>query len=218
MENTKPQSTPTLHPNLYSAFSYGWSTMKQNFIPLLLVTLVYTLLSGIGGSGSQNRPSETGLLSSLFWLFIAGPVHYGAVMVFLKAVRHESFEVKDIFSVFNNNYWNVFLANFLTTIIIIMGIILFIIPGIIIACKLAFVPYLVMDKNQSVSDAISNSWKMTSGYALSIFFMGFLSVFIVIGGILLLIVGIFPALLWVSLSFAALYHAIDTKSPQIIHV
>jgi hypothetical protein len=45
-----------------------------------------------------------------------------------------------------NNYLNAVLAYLLVTVIIIIGFVLLIIPGIIFACKLAFVPYLIVDQ------------------------------------------------------------------------
>jgi hypothetical protein len=44
--------------------------------------------------------------------------------------------------------------------------------------------------------------------------MGFLSFFIAILGICLLIVGIFPALIWIGSSFATLYESVS-KSKEI---
>jgi len=88
---------------------------------------------------------------------------------------------------------------------VIMGIIMLLIPGIIIGCRLAFVTYLVMDKKLDPIAAIEESWRLTKGYGWTIFFMGFVSFFIIIFGLIMLIVGIFPAIMWVSSSFAVLY-------------
>jgi hypothetical protein len=38
--------------------------------------------------------------------------------------------------------------------------------------------------------------------------MGFVSIFIFLFGLLMLIVGVFPALIWISSSFAALYQSV----------
>jgi hypothetical protein len=38
--------------------------------------------------------------------------------------------------------------------------------------------------------------------------MGFVSIFIILFGLLMLIVGIFPAIIWISSSFAALYESV----------
>jgi uncharacterized membrane protein len=65
-----------------------------------------------------------------------------------------------------------------------------------------------MDKKLDPIEAVELSWKMTKGHGWKIFFMGFVSIFIIIFGLCMLIVGIFPAIIWVSSSFAALYESV----------
>ena len=50
-----------------------------------------------------------------------------------------------------------------------------------------------------------------------IFFMGFLAIFIVIGGLIALFVGVFISMMWISAAFAAIYHAVEMKDgiPEI---
>jgi uncharacterized membrane protein len=96
-------------------------------------------------------------------------------------------------------------------VIIGIGIFALIIPGIVLACRLAFVSYLVMDKGLDPIQAVEESWRMTRGYGWTIFGLGFLSIFIAIAGLLCLIVGIFPAIIVISASFASLYQAILTE-------
>ncbi len=67
-------------------------------------------------------------------------------------------------------YWNAVLASLLVGVIIGFGIVLLIVPGIIFACKLAFTPYLVVDREMPVIDAIQESWRMTTGHAWKVFF------------------------------------------------
>jgi uncharacterized membrane protein len=89
-----------------------------------------------------------------------------------------------------------------------MGFIFLIIPGIIIACRLAFVSYLVMDKKMDPIQAVEESWKLTKGHAWTIFFMAIVSFFICLLGLIMCFVGIFPAMIWVKSSFASLYEAV----------
>jgi hypothetical protein len=56
--------------------------------------------------------------------------------------------------------------------------------------------------------AVEESWKMTRGHGWTIFSMAIVSFFIYVAGLLLLFVGIFPASIWVSSSFASLYESV----------
>jgi uncharacterized membrane protein len=109
------------------------------------------------------------------------------------------------------NIWNVVIANILVSVIIGIGIALLIVPGIIFACRLAFVSYLVMDQKMEAMEAIKKSWAMTKGYSWTIFGMAFMSFFIAIAGLICLGVGILPAIIWIASAFASLYWSVATK-------
>ncbi len=106
--------------------------------------------------------------------------------------------------------------------IIMIGIMVLIIPGIVFACKLAFVPYLVVDKQMDAVSAVKESWRMTRGHAFSIFLIGFLAIFISLAGLIAFVVGIIIAIIWVRLATAALYHAVcieqEKRNPQVAPV
>jgi uncharacterized membrane protein len=106
------------------------------------------------------------------------------------------------------NYLHIVLANLLVFALVILGLFALIIPGIIIACRLVFVSYIIMDKKLDPIEAVEMSWRLTRGHGWQIFLMGFVSIFIIIFGLLMLIVGIFPALIWISSSFATLYESV----------
>ena len=204
-------------PDAGSAYSVGWKVLMAAFIELLVVSIVYTILTG-PVSTVQWQVSSFGwflvplvLFGILYGVFVAGPIDYGAKWVFLKAVRGERIEVKDIFFPFQRNYWNVVIANIVVGIIVGLGIFMLIVPGIIFACRLAFVPYLVVDREMDVMDALRVSWDMTRGYGWHIFLMGLLAIPIVILGILCFVVGVFVSVMWISAAFAVMYHAVAKK-------
>ena len=191
--------------------------MGTYFMELLVIGIIYSILSGpvsaiqIRDGGFEWYMVPLILFGMLYGIFVAGPISYGADWVFLKAVRGERVEIKDMFSVFQGNYWNAVVANVVVAVIVGMGFVMLIVPGIIFACRLAFVPYLVVDKQMDVMEALRVSWNMTRGYGGQIFLMGLMAFFIAIGGLLLLIVGIFISIMWIKTSFAAMYYAVEQK-------
>lgn len=200
-------------PGAGTCLSYGWAKMKQYFLPLLLVVIVASIFDPplkILKTEADTPTTERLVLEVLglayFFLFVP-VIKYGANYLFVQAVYDRKIELKDIFTGFNN-YLNIILANLLVVSLIGIGIVALIIPGIIIACRLALVSYLVMDKNLDPIAAIETSWRKTNGYSWEIFLLAVTSVFIFFLGILALIVGIFPAIIWIKASFASLYKAI----------
>ncbi len=224
------------NPSLSESFGKGWEVMKKYFLPLLLVVFVLGLIMGPmqifhwhfgpADHGSWNwripdwRLHNLGLIAlgmatavfglfALAYAFLIIPVFkYGGRMMFVQAARDTRPDFNMLVSGFRQRYLNIVLANLLTIALVMLGVIALLVPGIIIACRLAFVGYLVMDKKLDPINAVEESWRMTRGHGWTIFFMAILSFFIVIGGLCLIFVGVFPAAVWIGSSFASLYEAV----------
>ncbi|MDQ1297126.1 MAG: hypothetical protein QG611_1105, partial [Bacteroidota bacterium] len=129
-------------------------------------------------------------------------------LIFVHAVRKIKPDFELLIKGFWTNYLYIVLANLLVVALIVLGFFALIIPGIIIACRLVFVSYIVMDKKLDPIEAVELSWKLTRGYGWTIFGMGFVSIFILLFGLALMLVGVLPAMVWVSGSFASLYQSV----------
>jgi hypothetical protein len=223
-----------LVPTFGDSFGTGWNVMSDNFLRLFLVVIVMGIIASpmhviqfkfnpsdflFGHFGNWNwekvfRLGTFGIFAAfygilaLLYSFLALPVlRYGSNMMFVKAVRQEKPDFELLIKGFRENYLSIVLANLLVTALVVLGLFALIIPGIIIGCRLAFVAYIVMDKKVDPIEAVEMSWKLTRGHGWTIFFMGFVSFFLVIFGLMMLIVGIFPVLIWIDSSFATLYES-----------
>ncbi len=156
-------------------------------------------------------------LIAMLYAFLVAPVFkYGGDIIFVKAVRKIKPDFEYLIKGFMENYLHIVLANLLVFALIILGMFALIVPGIIIACRLVFVSYIVMDKKLDPIEAVELSWKLTKGHGWQIFFMGLTSFFIAIFGLIMMIVGIFPAIMWICSSFATLYESVlREKEPQV---
>ena len=163
--------------------------------------------------------SIIGLLYSIFFL---NPVGYGQSFAYLKASRNQNVEVKDMFASFEN-YWNVVGASLLVMIFTgiapaIAGIILSV-PGmflgplgliliviavlvvvIFLACKLAFVPFIVVDRKMGGWEAIKESWRLSNGHAGQVFLIFLLGIPIIIAGLICLLIGVIISIMWINSS------------------
>jgi len=196
--------------------------MWATFIELVVVVLVFCVIqiptsAGWQMDGDKFEPIAAffGLLGLAYGVLLSGPIGYSVSWVFLKAVRKEKIEIKDMLSVFERNYWNAVLACLVTMVIIIIGIIMLIVPGIIFACRLAFVPYLVIDRKMETMEALKTSWEMTRGHGWKIFFIGLLGFFIIIAGLIVLFFGVFISIMWIKTAMAVLYYEVSNKQAQL---
>lgn len=203
-----------IRPELGACYSFAWKQQWKYFPELLLVTLV-TFLFAIplfAVSFLQEINDAFAIYFSVVYMiysfFVIYPLEYGYSFVCLKAARGEKIHIQDLFQVLGT-YLQALLAILLTGMIITAGIICCIIPGIILACKLAFVPFLVVDRRMDCIEAIKASWNMTNGHTTTIFLMLVLAIPIYIAGLLCCGIGIIIAGMWVELAGAALYHAVE---------
>jgi uncharacterized membrane protein len=214
MNNQNSQQSFVPDSSIGASFNFGWKQLWKYFLYLFLVAIIIAVLQvPMGVADSLKHDITPGVIvlqvfAFFYWLLLFPIFSYGADLIYLRAIRDEEIDLKEMFIGFKN-YVNIILAHLLATAIIGLGFIFFIIPGIIFACRLVFVPYIVMDRNLDAVKAVEKSWKMTAGHGWKIFGMGVLSFFIILLGFIMLIVGIFPAAMWVSTAFASLYHSID---------
>jgi len=183
-------------------------------------------------------------------VFYYTPIAFGLAYVFMTAARGDKVELGNLFSGFRN-YGNVILVGilylivfggvslllaFLTVFSGILGIflnIIWLIIMIILYCKLAFVPYLLLDRKMKAVESIQTSWVMTRGHAGKIFLIGFLAFLMflalaIISFIFSFLLGFFIGFffifiiivfciaaiilaMWISTAFGSLYHAVSTS-------
>jgi hypothetical protein len=226
-----------LVPDFGYCLGTGWRVMMDNFLRLFLVVIILAIVTApfkmfnfhFDWSDLHRGPwnwghnwghdlfsigtfgifaAFFGLLAMLYAFLVAPVFEYGGNMIFVQAVRKTKPDFEYLIKGFMENYLHIILANLLVFALVVLGLFALIVPGIIIGCRLAFVSYIIMDKKLDPIEAVELSWKLTKGHGWQIFLMGFVSIFIVIFGLLMLIVGIFPAIMWICSSFATLYESV----------
>lgn len=205
----------SLRPGAGSSYRHGWGKLWKYFLELFLVVVIGWVVSipiSIGGwsEAGASAVGISGFLGLAYSILIVGPVDYGISFVFLKAARDERVEIKDMLAALSN-YRSAVLANLLVAAIVIIGLMLLIVPGIIFGCKLAFTPYLVVDRKMGVMEAIRESWRMTNGHAGSVFLIGLLGIPVIFAGLIVFGVGVIISFMWITLALASLYHSVSTS-------
>ena len=211
-----PDHTPTA--TTFGSYAYAWPQYKKYFLYLFLIAIVVglanspTLVIQVGPRGVVDPAWQ--LLAVAFGLLIRPVLDYGAALLNLKYMRDEPAEIPEMFEGFKSNYLNIVLANLLVVAIVGIGIVLLIVPGIIFACRLSFVSYLVMDKGLEPIAAVEKSWEMTRGHALSVFGVFLVAIPLCLVGLLAVGVGLVFAAMLASAALASLYHAVDIEDQK----
>lgn len=202
----------------FGSLAYGWQQLWKYFLHLFLIGIIVAVANGPTQSwySGQHGGESAGfvflnLFAAAYALLVVPVFNFGGNWLYLRFMRDERANLAEIFDGFKKGYLNIVLANLLTIAIVGIGLLLLIVPGVIFACRLTFVPYLVMDKGLDPAVAIEESWAMTRGHGFRIFGMYLLAILLFFFGLLLLIVGALFTTMWMSSAFASLYHAIDLE-------
>ena len=131
--------------------------------PLAIGTFLILLLISMGAALIP-------LAGQIIGILIAGPLAVGGAYFALNIVRDQVAQTDDLFFSFNNNLSNSILAYLLFVAFALIGFVLLIIPGIIVALALSQT-WFILAENPSMDsyDAIMGSKKMMDGYKFKLF-------------------------------------------------
>ena len=131
----------------------------------LIVTIITIMVSLIGGY-LINEDWGGNILS----LFIVPPMGVGMALFFLNLYNGNKLEIRTIFNPFKEVWLNSVLAYFMMIVIIFIGSILFIIPGIIASLMFSQVFYIIAEDNKiDPYNALVKSKKMMDGNKWKLF-------------------------------------------------
>lgn len=163
--------------------------IKDNFVFCLLFALIWIglpiiLSTLVGGISKTNDPTKSTANLCLFgfcylWGFIFIQGIYKIILDLTKTGKSslEKLIPKD----FNLTIKMAFAA-FIYGVICVIGLVCLIIPGIYLAIRLQFSPFLIAEKNYEVIESFKKSWQMTEGYVFKLFllFLAFLGIALVV--------------------------------------
>ena len=105
-------------------------------------------------------------------------------------------------------------AYIILSIIITIGVILFIAPGIYLGLRLQFFYAFIVDDDAGIIDSFKRSWNITKGHSLKLFILFFIMLLIYIIGYLAVIIGIFVAIPLIVLMYGYTYRKLTAPAAQ----
>lgn len=165
--------------------SFGWKTFKSRpwfFVGTIVIyAIVQTVLSGI-----QDALDLAGILISI----IAGMLFYmGFLTLYLKA--HDNAAAAKFSDFWNPApFWNYLGISILLFLIVFVGLILLVVPGIIFALMFSFAGFLVVEKGMNPVKALKESARLTKGNRWKLFLLGLALLGLTILGMIPLFLGL----------------------------
>lgn len=197
------------------AIKFGWQRMKDNLgffiVYLIILFLIEFFFSFFIGLFGDKIPSLS-LIFNLGSFVVTIVSSIFAVKIGLKLYDNEKIGSYDFLSFSSSTFFKFLLAYILYTIMILVGFILLIVPGIYLAIKYQFFLYLIVEKNMDVIEAFKESGRITDGSKWNLFFFALLLLLIVGIGALVFLVGLFVAIPIAMVAWAYVYKKLSSDS------
>jgi uncharacterized membrane protein len=191
----------------------GWNTFKKWVALLIGAQLVVygvpAFMEWVGGVQSGDGGEPGFLMSIAIWVATV-TLQLGIVNVYMKLRDGMAAEFADLFTIFPRA-WVYLVSSFISHVAIFLGLLLFIVPGIIVAIRLNFIPYLILDENIGPIAALQRSWELTRGYTLDLFLYYLLLFAINILGLIALCVGLFVSIPVTGIAVADMYRVLKER-------
>ena len=204
--------------SIKSALSFGWETFKKRpwfFVgATLVIFLLYIVAGALTGTIDYALTGDTenhsGVGSILDWL-IGTLISMGVVAFYLKA--HDNPERVTLSALWHPHpYWSYLAATVLVGLVIVLGLLLLIVPGIIFGLMFMFTSFIVIDRALGPIDAMKESKRITSGYRWRLLGFILLLALINLAGVIALVVGLLVTVPVTSIAFANAYRVLSDRA------
>jgi hypothetical protein len=174
----------------FSAFNLvkeTFSTVGSLFTPLLIILLPNLIFSLIANSATTPGFIIVGV--TLAYIFLVGPWIAGTASFYAhQQLTGSNVSISYSFQRCSQKIPNLILGSILAGLIIFVGYLLLIIPGLYFTGRLALVFYVIAIEDCSAVDGVKRSWQLSKGHWWFIFRTSLLLGLIYLGLILLLVV------------------------------
>src|SRR6266404_8561722 len=182
--------------NIRSCLRRGWALVRGDFWPIAGISALITVLwavtnsSGAVISSGNGQPTAAG---SLLGLLVNGPLLGGLCLFFLKRIRGETTTVDTAFSGFSNRFLHLFLAYFVSFVLIALGFICCVLPGIYLLVAWILTLPLVIDKGLDFWSAMELSRRIVSRHWWKFLGFAIILLLLTLAGMAVFLVGLFIA-------------------------
>lgn len=134
----------------------------------------------------------------------------GSLIMFMRHAHGEHIQFDDIFTIDSRWIYFAFLG-IVKSVLIILGFLCFIIPGIYLSVRWIFAEFLVLEKGMRPLEALRASSKMTEGVRWKLFFFTVIAILLAVLGLFALIIGFFAASVVLTFALIHFYDALKTR-------
>jgi uncharacterized membrane protein len=196
------------------ALSFGWETWKSNALLWIGVIIVVWIVEGLPQIPVQTMRDQTALtiIAALIGTALGVLVQIGLAKMSLSFVDSGRAEFADLF-----NGYPVFVSYLIASLIfglmLFIGLILLVVPGIIVAVIFWMYSYVIVDRGMGPIDALKRSMDLTRGVRMDIFLFALASLGLNLLGMIPCLLGLFVTVPMTMMAAAYIYRRLDRETP-----
>ncbi len=201
--------------SIKEALKFGWSKTFDNF--LFFVGLLLLLFSASAIPAIINLfLIDSAILESLIdllFLVLSFLFYFGMFGLILDLYDGKDISLKNILD-YSDLFLRLAIASIFYYILVLLGLLFFVIPGIYLMIRLSFFMYLIIDKDCGALESLSKSYEITKGVTLKIFLFGVLVLLMNVFGAIFLLLGLFITYPITLMATVFIYKEISKEIPE----
>jgi len=222
-ENKDIQEVSTYDFGIIDIIKKGWVAMDGVKVQFMIAFVLYVIvmlivgviLSTIFPQGTEENPNFLNqMIVNLLSIPVTVPLFAGMYMMAIQHVRGEVVSFKSLF-----NYYHLVgilsLATILIYIMLMVGFMLLIIPGIYLSIAYVFVLPLITDKGMGIWEAMEYSRKKVTQHWFKVFGLGLLLGVIVLAGIIPMGIGLIWAMPLLFITYYGLLYRLIFDAKEV---
>ncbi len=211
--------------SIAESLEVGWDLAKNNFV-LLLGGLVMTMVAGCvplgfmmvisNVIGAESTVSQIFMSVGLLGAVVAASgLAMGLLKICLDLVDKRPTDFNQMFNYFPLTF-SVLVAFLIFHIAVQIGTFLLVVPGIIVAIKLKFFPYFIVEDGCGPIEALQKSWDLTKGVKWQLFLFDLVLFLMNFVGTLCFGVGVFVTMVISLGAVAFVFRKLQGKSETVL--
>lgn len=201
--------------SIKESLRFGWTEFKKDpwfFVGVTFALCVFSMVVNGFTNGGQGMSSIIGMIISLFASTVV-TIAYARLALSTVAGAHVGWD-----GLWAPQYfWLSLGATIVQSVIMLVGFVLLIIPGIIASLLLCFTQFAVVDKRLMPLEAIKESYRLTRPHLWQIFLLMLSIVGLNILGLLALVVGLLVTIPVSLIAIAYVYKKLaNAQEPMVV--
>jgi len=201
--------------SIKQAVSYGWKTLKEHTGLLVGATALVMVASVVLAALSEviDNASLSALVTIAAYIIQSG-LALGLVYIALEVYHGRKATVSGLLTPFDERLWKYIFAGILYGVMVAVGTLLLVIPGIWAGLTFAFFAYPIAEENAGPIEALKYSKQITDGAKLQLLLFFVVVWLLNLVGLLFLGIGLLVTIPTVAMATVSVYYILKEATDE----